>query len=221
MSAEFFAAVRAGNQDEVQHLLLQEPDLLQARDEDGLSPILVAAYQHEPELARFLADRQVVLTIFEAAATGRSDRILRLLAKDPDLVNAYAVDGFQPLGLAAYFGQESAARVLVEAGADVQAPARNTLGATPLGSAVAGRDPAITRLLLEAGADPNVQERGGHTPLHAAAHHGDVEILRSLLVAGADTQVVNEDGKTALDLAQAAGHEAVVQVLREWSPAGQ
>jgi len=217
MSIEFFTAIHAGNQDEVQRLLLEDPDLLDARDQDGLSPILVAAYHHKPELALFLAERQVVLTIFEAAATGKTDRILRLLARDPGLANAYSPDGFQPLGLAAYFGQEEAARILVEAGADVHAPARNTIEATPLQSAVASRNAGITRLLLEAGADPNTPERGGYTPLHTAAHHGDVDILRGLLVAGADTQTQNEDGKTALEMAEAAGHEPAARVLREWT----
>jgi ankyrin repeat protein len=221
MSAEFFAAIRAGDQDKVQRLLLENPDLLHARDEDGLHPILAAAYHHEPELARFLADRQVILSIFEAAATGKTERIQRLMAKEPELVNAYAEDGSQPLGLAAYFGQEQAVRVLVEAGADVQTPARNALGVAPLGSAVAGRNASITRLLLQAGADPNFRERGGYTPLHVAAHNGDVEILRSLLVAGAEIHAQNEDGKTALDMAEAAGHEAAARVLREWSTEGQ
>jgi ankyrin repeat protein len=221
MSAEFFAAIRAGDQGKVQRLLLANPELLRARDEDGHSPILAAAYHHEMELARFLADRQVILSIFEAAATGKTERIQRLLAKDPELVNSYSEDGFQPLGLAAYFGQEHAARALVEAGADVHAPARNALGVTPLGSAVAGRNAQITRLLLEAGADPNLRERGGYAPLHVAAHNGDVEILRSLLAAGADIHTQNEDGKTPLDMAQAAGHMAAMRVLREWSTAGQ
>jgi len=219
MSAEFFAAIRAGDQHEVQRLLLADPDLLHTHDEDGRSPILIAAYHHEPELARFLADRQVILSIVEAAATGKTERIQRLLAKDPELVNSYSADGFHPLGLAAYFGQESAARALVEAGADVHAPARNALGVTPLQSAVAGRNAPITRLLLEAGADPNLRERGGYMPLHVAAHNGDV--LRSLLVAGADIHAQNEDGKTPLDMAQAAGHTEAMRVLREWSTAGQ
>jgi ankyrin repeat protein len=217
MSVEFFSAIREGDQDKVQRFLLDDPDLLGARDPDGLSPILVAAYQHQPAMALFLAERQVVLTIFEAAATGKTDRILRLLAKDLELVNAYTGDGFQPLGLAAYFGQEAAARILIEAGAEVHAPARNTLGVTPLQSAVAGRNAAITRLLLNAGVDPNVRERGGYTPLHVAAHNGDVEILRSLLVAGADLDAQNDDGKTPPDMAEAAGHQEAVRLLREWS----
>jgi uncharacterized protein len=217
MSAEFFAAIREGNQGEVQRLLLDDPGLLGARDPDGLSPILVAAYQHLPDLALFLADRQVILSIFEAAATGKTERILRLLAKNPDLVNAYTDDGFQPLGLAAYFGQEGASRTLIEAGADVHAPARNSLGVTPIQSAVAGRNAAITRLLLEAGADPNVRERGGYTPLHVAAHNGDIDILRGLLVAGADLNAKNDDGKTPPDMAEAAGHQEAVRLLGDWS----
>ena len=217
MTTEFFSAIREGDQDEVQRLLLGDPDLLRARDPDGLSPILVAAYQHLPELALFLADRQVILSIFEAAATGKTERILRLLSRQPELASTYAEDGFQPLGLAAYFGQEDAARTLIEAGAQVDAPARNSLGVTPLQSAVAGRNAAITRLLLEVGADPNVRERGGYTPLHVAAHNGDIDILRGLLVAGADVNAQNDDGKTPPDMAEAAEHEEAVLLLREWS----
>lgn len=217
MTEELFAAIRAGQQQAVQRLLVSDPGLLQARDADGRSPILAAAYHHQPEMASFLAERQVVLSIFEAAATGKTERILRLLSKQPDLANAYAEDGFHPLGLAAYFGQEQAARALLEAGADVHAPARNSLGATPLGSAVAGRNAPIARMLLEAGADPNRRERGGYTPLHVAAYNGDSEILRSLLVAGADPATPNEDGVTALDMAESAGHAEAAQVLKEWS----
>ena len=64
-----------------------------------------------PEIASFLADKTVALTIFEAAATGKINNILRLLARDPQLVNAYAEDGFQALGLACYFGHFDLANI--------------------------------------------------------------------------------------------------------------
>ena len=99
MSIPFFDAIKRGEHEEVERQLAADPGLIHARAK-GLSPILLAAYNGHRELASFLADKTVALTIFDAAATGKINNILRPLARDPQLVNAYAVDGFQPLGLA-------------------------------------------------------------------------------------------------------------------------
>ena len=95
MSTGFFEAIRQGRKQEVERRLRLNPGLIHAKVND-LSPILVAAYHHEPEIASFLADKTVALTIFEASATGKINHVIRLLARDPQLVNAYAEDGFQP-----------------------------------------------------------------------------------------------------------------------------
>jgi len=103
MSADFLDGIKQGRWEEVERQLDADPGLIHLR-EGGLSPIMIAAYHGQPEIASFLADKTVALTIFEAAATGKINNILRLLARDPQLVNAYAADGFQALGLACYFG---------------------------------------------------------------------------------------------------------------------
>src|SRR5512147_2922502 len=124
MSISFFDAIRQGNRYEVERQLIVDPSLVHTR-EDGLSPILVAVYHGQKELASFLADKTIVLSIFEAASTGKINHIIRLLARDPQLVHAYAEDGFQPLGLACYFGHYDAAEYLARAGAPLNSPARN------------------------------------------------------------------------------------------------
>src|SRR5215207_1726527 len=128
MSRAFFGAIKEGNRNEVERQLGADPGLIHAR-ENGLSPILVAAYHAQPEIASFLADKTVALTIFEAAATGKINNILRILARDPQLVNAYAADGFQPLGMACYFGHFDVTEYLIKAGAPVNSPSRNDLKA--------------------------------------------------------------------------------------------
>jgi ankyrin repeat protein len=214
MNTSFFDAIKQGNRHEVERQLLVNPSLLHVKEE-GLSPILVAAYHNEPELASFLADKTVILTIFEAAATGKINQVIRLLARDPDLVNAYSQDGFQPLGLACFFGQYDVAEYLLKAGAAPNSPARNALKATPIHSAAAGRHERIVNLLLQHGADPNLREQGGFTPLHAAAQNGDVEIIRALLMGGADLTIKSSEGKTAMDVAMEAGHEKATILLGE------
>lgn len=213
MTNQFFDAIRAGNHDEVERLLLLDGGLIHAK-EKGLSPVLVAAYHLEPNLADFLADKTVTLNIFEAAATGRTTHLVRLLARNPDLVNAFADDGFQPLGLACFFGHLEAADYLVRAGASINTPSNNELNATPLQSAVAGGHAPIVKMLLKSGAQPNVRERGGVTPLHAAAINGDTESIQLLILAGADLHIRSADGKRPLDLAEEKGHHKAAEILK-------
>lgn len=214
MSLSFFDAIKQGNRYEVERQLIVDPNLIHVR-EDGLSPILIAAYHQQPEIASFLADKTIVLTIFEASATGKINQVIRLLARDPQLVNAYAEDGFQALGLASFFGHYDTAEYLALAGAPINSSSRNKLSATPLHSAAAGGHTMIVKMLLEHGADPNIPEQGGFTPLHAAAQNGDVETIRALLLGGADLTIKSENGKTPLDVAIEAGHEQAAALLSE------
>jgi ankyrin repeat protein len=214
MSISFLDAIKQGDREAVERLLDADPSLIHVR-EQGLSPIMVAAYHGHPAVASFLADKTVALTIFEAATTGKINNILRLLARDPQLVNAYNEDGFQALGLASYFGRYDVAEYLIKAGAPVNSASRNDLKAAPIQSAAAAGHTKIVDLLLKHKADPNVREQGGYTPLHAAAQNGDRETIRALLYGGADLTILSDDGKMPLDLALEEGHTEAAKILQE------
>jgi ankyrin repeat protein len=215
MSTRFFKAIQDGNKDKVASLLHKNPNLILTKDKDNLSPLMVALYNQKPEIAALFLERLAALSIFEAAATGKMIHLISNLARAPELVNAYAEDGFQPLGLAAYFGHVEAVEYLIKAGAEINSPSKNSLGVTPLQSAVAGCHYEITSLLLEAGADPNVREGSGHTPLHVAAQCGDVRIIRLLIFGGANLEATSNDGAQPLDIALAAGHNEVANLIKE------
>jgi ankyrin repeat protein len=200
--SELFAAIAAGDEDAVHELLETRPDLAATRNEDGLSPVLHALYNGRQELVEPLLDANPALDAFDAAAVGRARGLEELLDADPELVRAWSPDGFTPLHLASFFGQEDAARLLVERGADVNLVARHTtIHVTPLHSAAAGAHAGVVRLLLEHGADPDAAQDGGFTPLHSAARNDDRESVEALLAAGADPARVNDDGQTPAALA--------------------
>src|ERR1700756_513555 len=90
-----------------------------------MSELLQALYTGDRTRADELLAETPELTVFEAAATGDTDRLRQLLDDDPSLANAFGADGFHPLGLACFFGHVDAARLLLDRGADVNALSRN------------------------------------------------------------------------------------------------
>src|ERR671937_2753270 len=154
-----------------------------------MSELLQAVYRGDQEKAEQLLAENPQLDIFEAAALGRTERLRELLDEDPSLANAWAEDGFQPLGLASFFGHAEAARLLVERGAEVNSASRNQMKVMPLHSAAATSDPdaryALAKLLLEHGADPNARQQDDYTPLMAAEQHGDARLTELLRQHGA------------------------------------
>jgi uncharacterized protein len=149
------------------------------------SELLLALYRGDSAAVEQILATDPELDVFEAAAAGRAERLRELADDNPSLVNEWAADGFQPLGLASFFGHVEAARVLLERGAEVNSPSRNTFKVMPLHSAAATTDAEaryeIAKLLLEHGADPNARQQDDFTPLQAADQHGDTR-LRELLV---------------------------------------
>ena len=157
-----------------------------------MSELLRALYRGDQTRAAELLAADPELDVFEAAAVGRADRVSELLAEDPKRANAFDDDGFHPLGLACFFGHLDAARVLVEAGADVNALARNEhiqTAAIHAAAAAQGTDEAtryaLVKLALEHGADPNLEQGGGFRAIDAARQNGDTTVEQLLLDHGA------------------------------------
>jgi ankyrin repeat protein len=217
MAKELLEAVKRGDAETVRSMVESDPAVAAARDANGVSAILLAHYHGHRDLARMLEDRRRSdLDVFEAAAANDAQRLRVLLSRDPSLANAFSGDGFQPLGLAAFFGGTDAVGVLIERGANVNTPSRNEMKVTPLHSAVADEGRRETaELLIRAGADVNARQRHDWTPLHGAADGGSLALVRLMLDRGADPNIKNRDGKTALDIARERGHEQVAKLLEE------
>ena len=120
--------------------------------------------------------------------------------------------GMTPLILASAFGTYDAARLLVDAGADVKAGSK--AGVTPLH--VAWRDEAIVRLLLAHSADVHAKTQIGATPLIVAASAtGSEKVVQLLLDKGADANAAENRGVTPLIAAAGVGNTAAAKLLLE------
>jgi ankyrin repeat protein len=165
--------------DDLPALLRERPELVTARDEHGVSLLLLALYHRRPQARDALLAAGAPVGPLEAAALGDVEK---LAGADLSIRGG---DGFTPLHLAAFFGGAEAVRAILATGADPNADAENTFHVRPIHSAVAVGDHASAQALLEAGADPNVEQEGGYTPLTAAIHHKDAEMEALLRRHGA------------------------------------
>lgn len=212
--ADLFAALRAGDTTKFAEILNADSTLLDAKNENGVSAVLLACYMGRKEIRDLLIARGARLDLHEAAAAGHLPRVRKLVESDASAAAAFSPDGFPVMALAAVFGHEEVARYLHSKGADVNAISRNATGYTALTGAVASNHVSITRWLVENGADVNYRYGKGHSPLLEAAANGNLAITQILLAHGADPNARTDENKSALNFAEERGHAEVAALLR-------
>ncbi|MFN8572981.1 MAG: ankyrin repeat domain-containing protein [Gemmatimonadaceae bacterium] len=119
------------------------------------------------------------------AAMRRDTAKVRLLLKQGADVNAAQGDGMTALHWAATLGDVGQARMLIYAGARLDASTRNG-SYTPLHLAARAGQSSVLAVLLDAGANVNAPTTsGGATALHLAAAQGNADAVTVLLSHGA------------------------------------
>jgi ankyrin repeat protein len=154
--------------------------------------------------------------LLEASRDGAAE-VVRALVTDGADVNAARGDGMTALHFAAERGRADVARVLLDAGAAVDAGTRIGRYA-PLHLAARGGHGPVVALLLEAGADANAATtNSGVTALHLAAAAVDGRAaVAALLDHGADPNArEGSAGQTPLMFAAAANRPAAAAALLE------
>jgi ankyrin repeat protein len=213
ITQQFFAAIQACDVAEIQALLKQDATLVQARNADGVTPLLATIFAGRPQIAELLIARGAEVDIFAAAALGNVERLQALLQADEQLIHAYSPDGWTPLHLAAHFGQRAAVQILLEQGASVAARSKNSMHNMPLHAAMPGDHLEVVNLLLASGGEVDARQEGGFTALHEAAFQGSAALIQVLLAHGADPGVRTESGEAAADLAREQGHYDVIALF--------
>ena len=214
MNQEFMDAATQGDVAKVKEMLQADPTLAQSKDHNGLSVTLKALYYGKRDVVEVLLDSGVELNIFEAAATGQTEHVRALINDNPALVNSFSPDGFSPLSLSVFFGHPATVDALLAAGAEVNAPSRETMKLTPLASAMATAQNEIARTLIQHGANVNAKGESDLTPLHTAAARGNIEAATLLLEHGADINATTTDGKKPISYAEERNHPEMVEFLK-------
>jgi ankyrin repeat protein len=153
-------------------------------------------------------DRHGATPLMYAAAVGSAEAVKALLAKGAD---AKAKNAFDATALMWGVANLEKVRMLVDAGADVNAHSKQ--GMTPLLIAANNAGSAeIVRLLLAKGADPKATDDGG-TTLLAAATANDLDMVRLFIERGVDVNGADAKGDTPLQFAASNGNLAMVKLL--------
>lgn len=151
-----------------------------------------------------------VAGLVAAVRTQNVNAVARLIANDAQAVSARDANGSTLLHHAIGYGSLDTVKLLLDAGADVNAANRRR--STPLHWAL--HDEAKVRLLLSRGAAINTKQVEGRTPLYIAASMGNAASLVTLLLEnGANPSLATANGMTPLMAASVRGDVAVIKQL--------
>lgn len=192
---------------ETLRLLLENGADINTPDTEGGSAFLSICFWADVEMLKLMLEHGGNITatdnigftpLFHSASKNGNEAAVAFLIERGASVNPAptASEATTPLYEAANRGHNEICKLLIEAGADVNA--KNHEGWTPLHAATDECCDEVVQLLLERGADPNARSyTNGMTPLLIAASwapHPPCERVRLLLMHGADAMAEVDGG---------------------------
>lgn len=187
---ELEAAILDQDMAQVQHLVWDNPLLINAQDDNGRTLLHFAATEGNVEAARFLLDNNAIV---DAQDNWKSTPLLLAIYEEPLVLD-----------------RASVVTLLIENGANIHG--KDSVGNTPLHMAALGQT-KLVKLLLKQGADVNAVNAAGETPLHKAVQYPEYKVVRELLHHGADKSICNAQGLTPVQVAKKRGWANLVALL--------
>ncbi len=159
LAAPIHDACKAGNLSLVRSIIAKDSSQLQAKTEEGKSPLHMSVGWGQVEIVKYL------------------------LGIGAD-INALNNNDGKPIHVAGSRNQPECARILVAHGAGIN-DIQGKSGATPLAIAVMKGNLEVAATLIELGADVNFPVKNGVTPLRIAMRKGNAKIVELLKANGA------------------------------------
>jgi len=122
--------------------------------------------KREKEIVARMLEKGGKLDLPLAAVLGDRAKIEAMIKADPNCVKV--TQPWSPLLAPIWYEDVEMVKLLLDKGADVDAPSPGSIGRTPLISAVLGKNRPIFDLLLERGANVNLGDRNRNTALYYA-----------------------------------------------------
>ena len=142
---DIFELARRGSVQEVKAVVKETPNVLNAKDQRGSTPLVLACYYNNIDIVRYII-------------------------QNIDDVNGTTKDG-SPLMASAVKGYNAISKLLITAGTDVNLQDANQT--TALHYAVMFKNYDLVLMLLEAGANPNHKNNVGQSPMDFAVMQND------------------------------------------------
>ncbi|XP_048248984.1 serine/threonine-protein phosphatase 6 regulatory ankyrin repeat subunit B-like [Haliotis rufescens] len=208
-------ACLGGNTAIVQYLV--SPSNVNTRGQNGLTPVMMAAFKRHQSVFDLLVSKHADLTVVDNngdsllhnACYGGNTAIVQYLVS-PSNVNTRGQYGWTPVMMAAVKGHQSVFDLLVSKNADRTLVDKN--GNSLLHLACFGGNTAIVQYLVS---PSNVNTRGqnGWTPVMMAVMKGHQSVFDLLVSKHADLTLVENNGDSLLHFACVGGDTAIVQYL--------
>jgi ankyrin repeat protein len=179
--------------------------------------LLVASKDNHPK-AKHAARTRTTVRLSNAAAKGDAEAVQAAIEQGVN-PNEIGPEQKRPLHWAAQRGHKDVVKLLIDAGADLNAKDKN--GWTPLhltcgltrSNELRERHVAIADLLIEHRAGVNCRNNNGVTPLHLATKNERDDVVQLLLARHASANVTDGEGYTPLFLARHGKDPTIVKTL--------
>jgi|TARA_B100002003_G_scaffold82034_1_gene76522 ankyrin repeat protein len=213
-----FGAASTGGIEWVKQHLAARTDV-DARDDDGKTPLHLAANHGHKEIAELLIAKGSNVNAKNRSGQTPLDMAYGEIA---DLLRKHGAKTREELSAlidAARNGNIEAVKQAIADGADVNAKDGKG-GGTALIFASYDGNTEIAKLLISKGADVNAKSKYGYTPLNRAAGNGQKAIVELLIGNGAHVNMKDDDGHTPLNFAISTishpkGSPEIATLLRE------
>lgn len=211
LSQEIFDAAQKGDLAKVKSLVQENPDLVNAKNNDDNTPLHIAADEGHLEIVHFLIQEGADVNsmnavrrnpVLLAGYRGHTD-VVKLLLDNGVKFDYVDIRGYTPLRWAAVRGNKDVVELYVARGAKISLHE----------AAACGHIGFIDKKLSE-GADINRLNQDGRTPLHQTVYSGNLETIEYLIKKGADVNAKSSNNETPLDLAIERDRQKIAAALR-------